>query len=135
MIKVSSIGFLFGAVAYIGFLFGCTYVYNRVESIQSPCNVKIYTETISPSKEDKHDDIDLSMWITIVYDNRSFYFTDSSNPNHFSEQMTYIWNEIGCYAFRPEEFNFDEIYELVMSKPHHKQIPDFEKFGSVIENI
>jgi hypothetical protein len=134
MIKVSSI-FVNCAIAYIGFLFGYAFNYDKVESIQSPCNVKIYTEVINEPKEDNHDEIDLSMWKTVEYDNRNFYFTDSPIPNHFEEQMNYIWNERGCYAFFPDEFTFEEIYQLVMHKPYKKQLSDFEKFSGTIENI
>jgi hypothetical protein len=134
MIKVSNI-IINCAIAYIGFLFGCAYNYDKVESIQTPCNVKIHTEVINTHKEDKHDELDLSMWKMIEYDHRNFYFTDNPTPNHFEEQMNYIWNERGCYAFLPGEFTFEEIYQLVMRTPYKEELSDLEKFSGIIENI
>jgi hypothetical protein len=116
MIKVSTL-VVICAVAYIGFLIGNACSYQRVESIRLPYYSEVHAEISNTLKEDKLYEIDLSMWIIVAHDHRNFYFTDRSIPNHFSEQMTYIWNERGCYAFLPEEFTFDEIYQLVMYKP------------------
>ena len=123
------------ALTYLGFLLGNTYSYHKAKNISEPNNTNIHAIILTPPKEDKHDELDLSMWKTVEYDNRNFYFTDSPTPNHFEDQMNYIWNGRGCYAFLPEEFTFEEIYQLVMHKPYKKQLSDFEKFSGTIENI
>lgn len=108
-----------GAACYVSFLFG--HVYGSVENkIQEP---PVIQDVIQPQPQ-KEVVPDLSMWQTIDYDGRLFFFTNYATPTFFDGCMTYIWNEHGCYAFDPAFFTLEEIYELVMRKSK-KPKPEF----------
>ena len=65
-------------------------------------------------------------WQEIIFfdEERRLYVTNLATPKMFPENMTYIWTDKACYAFKPNDFTFEEMYEFFLKKT----APEPDKF-------
>lgn len=82
-----------------------------------------------PKKFEESLDVTNDWQEILFFDGRKFFFTDKATPKPMEEAMNYFWTGRGCYAFAPDSFSYEEVFEVFLRKPVPKPVPQAEQFG------